>query len=119
MSHIAHTPTEPAEIVIRVSGPEDLPRIASVAGLDSAQVPAGPMLVASVGGQIRAAISLEDGAVIADPFHRTSELVDMLRIRSIAIGARSTQAAGAQSTGWRTTGLRLAAASSRRRTGVV
>lgn len=120
MPHISESKTiESTEIVIRVPGPEDLPRIARVAGLDSAQMPTGPMLVASVDGQIRAAISLDDGRVIADPFHRTSELADMLRIRAIASGARASDSAERQPSGWRMTGLRLAAASSRRRTGVV
>ncbi len=34
---------------------------------------------------MRAAISLGDGTVVADPFHRTAELVEMLRIRLGAV----------------------------------
>jgi len=120
MPHASESNTvEATEIVIRLPGAEDLPRIAQVAGLDSAQVPDGPMLVAAVDGDIRAAISLADGTVIADPFHRTSELVDMLRIRAIGAGARAGAGERDQPSGWRMIGLRLAAASSRRRTGVV
>jgi len=38
--------------------------------------------VAEVGGALRATISLTDGVVIADPFHRTTALVELLRARA-------------------------------------
>ena len=56
--------------------------VARVAGRDTESLPAGPLLVAKVGSDVRAAISLADGTVIADPFHRTAELVEMLKIRT-------------------------------------
>ena len=56
--------------------------VARVAGRDTHELPAWPLLVAKVGSDVRAAISLTDGTVIADPFHRTAELVAMLRIRA-------------------------------------
>lgn len=37
--------------------------------------------MAEAGGALRAAISLSDGAVIADPFHRTTALVKLLHTR--------------------------------------
>ena len=112
MSHVTHIET--TEITIRPAAPEDTGQVARVAGRDTGVLPAGPLLVAMVGGDMRAAISLTDGAVVADPFHRTAELVEMLRIRAGAVSR-----ANLQPSGWRTTGLRLPAASSRRRTGVV
>jgi hypothetical protein len=59
-------------IVIRPNRPGDDRSFARLAGLDSASVPAKPLLLAEVGGELHAALSLRDGAVIADPFHHTA-----------------------------------------------
>ena len=75
-------PCPDMEIVIRLSRPEDERGLARLAGLDSARVPATPMLVAEADGALRAALSLHDGAVIADPFHRTASLVALLTARA-------------------------------------
>ena len=56
-----------------------------VAALDSARVPAAPLLVAEVDGQVRVAVSLEDGRMIADPFHSTADLAALLRAHSEAL----------------------------------
>jgi hypothetical protein len=69
-------------IVIRPGRPEDQRALERLAGLDSASVPAAPLLVAEADGALRAALSLHDGAVIADPFHRTAPLVALLVARS-------------------------------------
>jgi hypothetical protein len=55
--------------------------------LDSAPTPGpAPMLIAEVAGELRAAVPLYGGREIADPFHRTAELVVLLteRTRQIA-----------------------------------
>jgi hypothetical protein len=70
----------PASITIRPAFPDDAEALRRLAQRDGQAVPGGEMLIAAVGDQVRAAISLESGAVIADPFHRTAELVDMLRL---------------------------------------
>ncbi len=49
-----------------------------VAALDSAKVPPSPLLVAEVDGQVRVAMSIRQGSSIADPFHPTSELRELL-----------------------------------------
>jgi hypothetical protein len=49
---------------------------------DSAEIPVGELLVALVGEELRAAISVTDGKVIADPFHPTAELVRLLSARA-------------------------------------
>ncbi|MDQ3759911.1 MAG: hypothetical protein M3331_08235 [Actinomycetota bacterium] len=83
MSHVTHI--ESAEITIRTARTEDMSEIARVAGRDTHELPMQPLLVAQVGEDVRAAISLKDGAFVADPFHRTSELVQMLKIRAGAV----------------------------------
>ena len=72
-----------APITIRRAHPEE-PGVLRVAALDSARVPRSPLLVAEVDGEIRAALSLDDGASVADPFHSSLGLVDLLRARAAA-----------------------------------
>jgi hypothetical protein len=69
------------QVTIRQSSPDDWGQITRLATLDSATVPAGPMLLAEVDGELHAALGLTDGRVIADPFVRTSGLVALLRDR--------------------------------------
>ena len=78
-------------IVIRPNRPDDDRALARLAGLDSSSVPTEPLLLAEVGGELHAALSLRDGAVIADPFQRTAQLVTLLRTRAEQLVAdRST-----------------------------
>ena len=68
-------------ITIRRAHPEE-PGVIRIAALDSARVPSAPLLVAEVGGQVRAVVSVEDGRAIADPFHSTRDLVELLRMHA-------------------------------------
>jgi hypothetical protein len=69
-------------LTIRMAVRADEPALRQLAQLDSAPPPEPvPMLVADVGGELRAALSLDGGPVIANPFQRTSELVAMLAAR--------------------------------------
>jgi hypothetical protein len=68
-------------VTIRHGFPDDSLALMRLAALDSAEPLAPPVLVAEVDGQVRAAQSLRDGAVIADPFHRTQPLVELLLAR--------------------------------------
>lgn len=79
---MSHTITASSEIRIRAAREADLAAVAQVTGRDTHEPLAWPVLVAEVGSHVRAAISLTDGEVVADPFHRTDELVAMLRIRA-------------------------------------
>ena len=69
-------------VTLRFSRPADDRALEELAQLDCARPPQGPHLVAEVGGALRAAISLTDGVVIADPFHRTTAMVELLRARA-------------------------------------
>jgi hypothetical protein len=53
-----------------------------LAALDGGRVPAGRVLVAEVDGEIVAAVPLAGGPAIADPFRRTSALVNLLGLRA-------------------------------------
>ena len=73
--------TTTAPITIRRAHPEE-PGVLRIAALDSSRVPAAPLLVAEVNGQVRAALSIEDGRWVADPFHPTSDLLELLRVHA-------------------------------------
>ena len=69
-------------ITIRRAGAADVTVLARLAALDSAPVPGTDSLVAEAGGRAVAALDLKDGRVVADPFARTADLVDLLRLRA-------------------------------------
>jgi hypothetical protein len=74
-------------VTIRYAFPDDGRALARLATLDSSEPPAEPVLVAEVDGELRAALSLVDGLVVADPFRPTGQLIDLLRARSRQLAA--------------------------------
>lgn len=78
------TATFPVEtLTIRLAVSADTPALRRLAELDSAPQPEPvPMLVAEVGGELRAALPIGGGPAIADPFQRTAELIAMLSQRA-------------------------------------
>lgn len=75
----------PATITIRPAYGDDEPALRRLAALDSAPgVPPAPVFLAEVDDELRAALSLRDGSVIADPFHPTLDLVALLRAHARA-----------------------------------
>jgi aspartate carbamoyltransferase catalytic subunit len=69
-------------IVIRLATLSDGRTLSNLAALDSRHPLAGPAMLAEVDGIVRAALDLSDGSVAADPFVRTAEVVEMLRLRA-------------------------------------
>jgi hypothetical protein len=88
MKRVATIPSRssgnPAEtLTIRMAVSADAEALGRLAQLDSAPSPAPvPMLVAEVGGELRAALPLHGGPAIADPFRPTVELVAILAERT-------------------------------------
>jgi hypothetical protein len=72
----------PEAITVRPAHADDATHLVRLAALDSAPLPAAPMLVAEVEGELRAALSLSDGRAIADPFRPSLALVDLLRLHA-------------------------------------
>ena len=72
--------TEP--ITITQSTEADNQNLWRLAALDDRRAPRGPALLAYVDGELRAAVGLLDGHAVADPFHPTAELVEMLRFQA-------------------------------------
>ena len=71
-----------ADLTIRRAYADDAIEIGRLAQLDSAVTPSGAVLVAESGGRIVAALDLERGAAIADPFVPTAHVVELLRLHA-------------------------------------
>jgi len=71
------------DLKVRTATDDDAPSLLRLARLDSTgRPPYGTILVAEDGGVIVAAMAVEDGATIADPFRSTAPIVAMLRLRA-------------------------------------
>ncbi len=73
-----------SQITIRPGYADDHLALARLAALDSAAVPAEPLLVAELDGELSAALSLADDTSIADPFRPTADIVALLRAHAAA-----------------------------------
>jgi hypothetical protein len=73
-------------VTVRLGVPDDGRELARLAELDSAPMPAAPLLIGERAGCAVAALSLRDGAVVADPFVAAADVVAMLRLRARQLG---------------------------------
>jgi hypothetical protein len=78
MSALFHSPT----VVIRAARGSDGPALRRLAELDSAEIPTGSLLVAEADDEMVAALSVDTGQKVADPFRRTADVVDLLSYRA-------------------------------------
>jgi hypothetical protein len=69
-------------IVIRRATQRDDAAVARLAALDSHPVPRGTLLLAVVDGELRAAMALAGGALVANPFKPSEPLAALLRLRA-------------------------------------
>jgi hypothetical protein len=71
-----------SDVAIRMAGRRDACVVRMLEQLDGHPLSDGPRLLAELGGIPVAAIAVRDETVVADPFERTSAVVDLLRIRA-------------------------------------
>lgn len=71
-----------ARHTLRYAGPEDADALIDLAELDSSRPPRGVVLLAEVGDELWAAVSLDDGHAVADPFRPTAGLLLEMLARS-------------------------------------
>jgi hypothetical protein len=69
-------------LTVRAATQRDSEAVRLLAALEGVQMPTGPVLVAQVGDEVMAALPLEGGGVLADPFRPTKHLVDLLELRA-------------------------------------
>ncbi|HKH40307.1 MAG TPA: hypothetical protein VKA41_00470 [Solirubrobacterales bacterium] len=75
-----------SDLSLRICGEADHDALRKLAQRDSAEMPPGRLLAVQAGEGLLAAISLESGEVIADPFVPTADAVELLRRRAWQIG---------------------------------
>ena len=68
-----------SEIRLSLAGGDDHAALERLAVLDERSVPPAPHLLALRDGEPCAAMSLVTGEVVADPFRRTAEVIELLR----------------------------------------
>jgi len=69
-------------LTIRHATTSDEFAVRRLAVLDSSSPPTGDVLLAEMDDELWAALSLDTGAVVADPFRPSRDLVDLLRLRA-------------------------------------
>jgi hypothetical protein len=69
-------------LTIRRAAARDVAAVADLAALDSSSPPTGELLLAEVGHELWAAIEVDSGAAIADPFRPSGDVVELLRFRA-------------------------------------
>lgn len=69
----------------RASGPADERAVGRLAQLDEMTPPRGDVLLAEVDGRLVAALPLEGGPAIADPFVPTQEIIELLALRAASL----------------------------------
>ncbi len=79
-----------SKLTIRRLDPSDQTALARLAQLDSRAAPQSPLVGAEVEGRLLAAVSVQTGEVIADPFSRTGELRALLELRASQLRRRDT-----------------------------
>ena len=77
------SPSQMSLMTIRTADPaRDAERLDELAQLDSARPLSGAALVAEVDGAAVAALELDSGRAVADPFRPTAKALDLLRVRA-------------------------------------
>jgi hypothetical protein len=71
-----------SSLTLRHANASDAAALVRLAALDSSRVPSGELLVAEVDGRLVAALSVDTGAAIADPFEHTAAIVESLRAQA-------------------------------------
>ena len=69
-------------ITIRVATAADQAAVRRLAVLDSAFPPKGEVLLAEAGTELWAAVAVDTGHAVADPFRPSGDLVELLRFRA-------------------------------------
>ena len=72
-------------LTIRRATAADAFSLRRLAAIDSASPPTGDVLLAEMGDELWAAVSVDTGAAVADPFRPSGDLVDLLRFRASRI----------------------------------
>jgi hypothetical protein len=87
MSSAPQVPVGESTLVIRVATRFDDAELHRLAALDSARPLGGTVIVAQSDGRIDAALSIDEGRAVADPFRPTAHLLASMRVRARGLQA--------------------------------
>jgi hypothetical protein len=76
-------------ITIRLAAAADEAAIRRLAVLDSAFPPTCELLLAEAGDELWAAVAVDSGHAVADPFRPSGDLVELLRLRAARLRGES------------------------------
>ena len=84
-------------VAVRLARPEDEAAVQRIASLDGKKAPQGRVLVAEADREVVAALAIEGGNAVADPFRWTSDVLALMEMRAEQLAAADlvpTPAAG-------------------------
>jgi hypothetical protein len=73
-------------LTVRAATQRDSEAVRLLAALEGVPMPGGAVLVAQVGDDVLAALPLDGGRALTDPFHPSKHLVAMLELRARQLG---------------------------------
>jgi hypothetical protein len=76
-------------LTVRAATLRDGEAVRVLAALEGVAMPRGRLLVAEVGQEVVAALPLDGGRALADPFRPTAQLVELLQLRAKQLRAQS------------------------------
>jgi hypothetical protein len=76
-------------LTVRAATLRDGEAVRVLAALEGVGMPKGPVLVAEVGHEVVAALPLQGGRALADPFRPSAHLVELLQLRAKQLHAQS------------------------------
>jgi hypothetical protein len=74
-----------AAVVIRHAAPSDARELDRLAALDERSLPLGERLVGVLDGRVVAALEVDSGTAVADPFVPTEGVVELLGLRAAQV----------------------------------
>ena len=83
-------------LTIRRATSTDEFAVRRLAALDSSSPPTGDVILAEMGDELWAALSIDTGAAIADPVRPSGELLDLLRLRADGLADEARGRRGAR-----------------------
>ena len=96
-------------IALRRATADDDRAVARLAQLDDTTAPQGELLLAELDGRLVAALPIDGGRAVADPFVSTQEIVSLMELRASAITGTSVRRLRARRLRRAASGLRHAA----------
>jgi hypothetical protein len=82
-------------LTVRVATQRDGEAVRLLAALEGVNMPRGRVLVAEVGDDVVAALPLDGGRALADPFRRSAQYVELLRLRARQLRSEGRRASRA------------------------